>query len=137
MTTAFHLALPCLDLGLTRKFYVELVGATLGREGVNWVDINLFGNQLTFTKSGAFRFESKNYRFENHVIPSFHFGVIVDKKQWNQLYDSMHDQWNFELDKTSFLENRFGDHRSFIVIDPNGYKLEFKCFVKADEVFKN
>lgn len=136
MKTAFHLALPCVDLGLTKKFYTNLVGATIGREGVNWIDINLYGHQLTFTKSGAFHFESKNYRFENQVIPSFHFGVIIDNEKWHHLYDNFHEQWNFGLDKTSFLENKPGSHMSFIVIDPNGYKLEFKHFLKGDDVFE-
>ena len=69
----FHLALPCEDIGKTKDFYTNILGATLGRHTDNWIDINLYGNQITFTKAGTFNFDFKNYRLGDQILPSFHF----------------------------------------------------------------
>ena len=80
MDTSFHMSLPCLSVTETKKFYVNTIGASLGRSAQTWVDINLFGHQLTFIKAEKFHFNSPNYVFEGKMLPSFHFGVIVDDK---------------------------------------------------------
>jgi len=85
MDTPFHLALPCNDIAATREFYVNIIEAQAGRSAENWVDINLFGHQLTFTKAGDFKFDFKNYRFNQQILPSFHFGMIVDIEIWGSI----------------------------------------------------
>ena len=133
---AFHLALPCEDIEKTRTFYIDILGAQLGRNTDNWVDINLYENQITFTKSGNFKFDFKNYRFGQYILPSFHFGVIVDTDLWGKLYSKLF-QMNLEVStESTFLQNKMGEHLSFFIKDPNGYTLEFKSFKKEDEVFK-
>lgn len=54
MENLFHLSLPCKNLVETKMFYVDTIGASLGRFENNWFDINLFGHQVTFTKAGKF-----------------------------------------------------------------------------------
>lgn len=54
METLFHLSLPCTNAEETKRFYIETVGAVLGRHSNNWVDINLFGHQITFTQAAKF-----------------------------------------------------------------------------------
>ena len=51
METAFHMSLPCLSVTETKNFYVKSIGASLGRTAKTWIDINLFGHQLTFIKA--------------------------------------------------------------------------------------
>ncbi|MHA7058522.1 hypothetical protein ACWGOQ_0014965 [Aquimarina sp. M1] len=77
MKAQFHLALPCENIEKTRDFYLYIVGAKQGRSTDTWIDINLYGNQLTFTEAGKFNFDFKNYSLSGQVVPSFHFGVIV------------------------------------------------------------
>ena len=43
----FHLAFPVRDLAQARAFYVERLGARVGREGDAWLDILLWGHQIT------------------------------------------------------------------------------------------
>jgi len=88
METLFHLSLPCDNVEETRIFYTETVGATLGRYSNNWIDINLFGHQITFTKAGKFNFNNPNYVFEEKILPSFHFGVILDVDTWGAIYSN-------------------------------------------------
>jgi extradiol dioxygenase family protein len=133
--TPFHLSLPCVSVTATKAFYTETLGASLGRMSTQWVDINLFGNQITFTKSGDFSFHYKSYKFEEAVLPAFHFGVLVSDSHWNGLLEKLKGM-SLELPvNTLFLQGRTGAHRSFFVEDPNGYMVEFKHFLDPQQTF--
>ncbi len=134
-TSPFHLSLPCLSVTETKKFYADVIGADLGRNTHQWVDVDLFGNQITFTKSGDFKFKYKNYKFEDTVLPSFHFGVIVDSDTWNTLYQKLDKKGIKVSDQKTFLTKKAGEHSSFFLEDPNGYMMEFKCFAKSGDMF--
>lgn len=132
---AFHLSLPCINLEDTKKFYVGTLGAEVGRNTNTWLDINLYGSQITFTKSGDFDFKFKNYRLDNEIIPSFHFGIIVDIDLWSKLYTEL---FKTDLEITTevrYFENEVGEHLSFFIKDPNGFKVEFKSFKNPEETF--
>lgn len=134
MDTSFHMSLPCLSVKETKSFYTS-IGASVGRSTQSWVDINLFGHQITFIKAGKFNFNSPNYVFEGRILPSFHFGVIIDLKTWNAIYSKLKEE-NLELvDQTTFLKDRTGEHTSFFVKDPNDYMLEFKNFKNTGDTF--
>lgn len=135
MGTSFHMSLPCLSVKATKSFYVDNIGASLGRKTQNWVDIDLFGHQITFIKAEKFNFTSPNYVFEGKILPSFHFGVIIEKHIWNDLYESLKNK-NLELvTQATFLENQVGEHTSFFIKDPNDYLLEFKTFKTTTDIF--
>jgi len=135
MKASFHLALPCEDIEKTRDFYVFVLGAKQGRSTDTWLDINLYGNQLTFTKAGPFNFDFKNYRLSGQLLPSFHFGVIIDVDTWGKLYTRLFEKQFEVTTEATFLENKIGEHLSFFIKDPNGYSVEFKHFKNADEIF--
>lgn len=135
MDAKFHLALPCEDINNTKEFYVETLGMTLGRHSDKWIDVNLFDNQLTFTESGAFDFKFKNYKFDENILPSFHFGIIVEIDTWGTLYNKLLQNNQNVTTKNTFMENKIGEHLSFFIKDPNGYMIEFKSFKSNDEVF--
>ncbi|MEX0360165.1 VOC family protein [Flagellimonas sp.] len=135
MNTKFHLALPCKNIEETREFYVDVIKAQLGRNTEKWLDINLYGNQLTFTYTGHFNFEFKNYKLDDYILPSFHFGVIVPVETWGELYSRL---FKMDLEVTTeatFMQDKKGEHLSFFIQDPNGYMLEFKSFKDNDEIF--
>ena len=137
MEAKFHIALPCADVQKTVDFYIFNLGAKKGRSSDKWADLNLFGHQLTFTEAGYFNFNFKNYKFNDQILPAFHFGVIVDVDTWASIYTRLMSK---DLDVTTeatFLENKIGEHLSFFVTDPNGYKVEFKSFKDNSEVFKS
>jgi|TARA_R110000787_G_scaffold22588_2_gene65437 extradiol dioxygenase family protein len=135
MKAPFHLALPCKNLEQTKLFYKDVLGAQIGRTRNNWIDVNLFENQITFTEAGSFNFEFKNYRLGEKILPSFHFGIIIDVDLWGKLYSKL-----FEMDlevttEATFFENKAGEHLSFFIKDPNGYMIEFKSFKNYGEIF--
>ncbi|MEZ2413948.1 VOC family protein [Muriicola sp. E247] len=133
--SAFHLALPCYSVTKTRKFYIEILGAELGRHSTQWADINLYGNQITFTKSGEFSFNYKSYKFGDNILPSFHFGVILNEKKWNEIHQKISEILEKDSEPITFLKSKKGEHTSFFIEDPNGYVVEFKCFKEPKEVF--
>lgn len=134
---AFHLALPCNSISATKNFYVTILGATIGRHTNQWIDINLYGNQITFTKAGKFNFDYKSYRLGNHILPSFHFGVIVDVDSWGSLYTRLISQSQEVTSEVTYFEAKVGEHLSFFVKDPNGFMVEFKSFKDPKSVFSN
>ncbi|PWK19051.1 VOC family protein [Xanthomarina spongicola] len=136
MNTSFHMSLPCLSVKETKNFYKNSIGATTGRHTQSWVDINLFGHQLTFIKAEKFNFNSPNYVFEGKILPSFHFGIIVDENTWNNIYSKLNNLDLEVVEKTTFLSNKSGEHTSFFIKDPNDYMLEFKCFKDSKNIFK-
>lgn len=133
----FHMSLPCNSISKTEDFYIDVIGARLGRHTSLWVDIDLFGNQITFTKSGNFNFAYRSYKFENSVLPAFHFGVIVDKDQWDIIYHKLMASSYGITTVTTFLKDKIGEHSSFFIEDPNGHMVEFKSFRNQREMFAN
>ncbi len=137
MATQFHLALPCININKTRTFYVDTLGAKIGRSAVKWVDVNLYNNQITFTECGPFKFECKSYNFNGDILPSFHFGIILEKTEWQTVMDRLKSKKYNIVSEVKFLENKVGEHQSFFVKDPNDYTVEFKCFANSQEVFES
>lgn len=135
MTSTFHISIPCLDIEKTKNFYVTILGGKLGRQTNNWIDIDFWGNQITFVKSGNYDFKYKNYTFEGKTLPSFHFGVILMKDDWEILYHKIKPHTKFYLDKNQFLPNKKGQHSSFFITDPNGFVIEFKSFDIIEDIF--
>lgn len=135
MATQFHLALPCISISKTRMFYSDGLGAKIGRSAVKWADVDLFDHQITFTECGPFKFDCQSYNFNGDILPSFHFGVILQKEQWNNVLERLNAKNIPIISQVKFLENKPGEHKSFFVNDPNDYRVEFKCFAEPSDVF--
>lgn len=131
----FHLALPCRSISETKSFYADLLGMQIGRSTHLWLDVNLLGSQITFTKAGNFRFDYQSYKFDGEVLPSFHFGVILSHDEWEAFRNDLSSKVEIKTEIT-FLKDKAGEHKSFFVKDPNGYTVEFKCFSEPKAIFK-
>ncbi|MGF1558541.1 MAG: VOC family protein [Flavobacteriaceae bacterium] len=133
----FHMSLPCTSISKTQDFYIDVIGANLGRHSSRWLDIDLFGNQITFTKAGEFNFTYRSYKFEDSVLPAFHFGVIIDRVTWNGVYQKLISSQYEITTEVTFLVGKTGEHVSFFIQDPNGHMVEFKSFKNANEMFNS
>lgn len=131
----FHISLPCINVKDTTDFYVNQIGASIGRSAEHWVDINLYGHQLTFIKAEKFSFNNPNYVLDGKMLPSFHFGVVVDVNTWGKVYSKLNEKNLEVVTQATFLKDKTGEHLSFFIKDPNDYMLEFKSFKNADEIF--
>ena len=131
------MSLPCTSISKTQNFYIDVIGANLGRHSSRWLDIDLFGNQITFTKAGEFNFTYRSYKFEDSVLPAFHFGVIIDRVTWNGVYQKLISSQYEITTEVTFLVGKTGEHVSFFIQDPNGHMVEFKSFKNTNEMFNS
>ena len=137
MNSIFHISLPCSDIEQTKQFYINILGAGLGRHKENWIDVNFFEHQITFIKSGSYKFTFKNYKLGDKVLPSFHIGVILPVSNWHEMFRKLEKSPVLYLGQTEYLKDSEGEHATFFVKDPNGYIVEFKRFTVEDSVFKS
>lgn len=118
----FHLSLPTKDLVETERFYCSLFGATRGRHTDEWVDLILFGHQVTF------------HQRPEQVVPTDaqgvqHFGAILPWAVWEEvcarLVASAHP---LELAPTVFAAGSASEHGKVVLRDPSGHLLELKAY---------
>src|SRR5262249_23287623 len=79
MTTRypFHLSIPVSDLPSAKRFYVEVLGGRAGREREEWLDILVWGHQITLQLQ------------PEEVLPADrqgkrHFGVVFPWAVWER-----------------------------------------------------
>ena len=85
MLRPFHLALPTTDLTTTRQFYTAILGCTVGREDLSWIDLDFFGHQLVFHDCGGEGLPTLYNPVDQHQVPLPHFGVILKPGQFSSL----------------------------------------------------
>jgi uncharacterized protein len=134
MLPRFHLAFPVSDLESTRKFYVNLLGATVGRESERWIDFDFFGHQIS-AHLAAEVVEVAN-PVDGDVVPVPHFGVILDIPTFLALAERLSAA---EVPRLIGPRVRFqggiGEQHTMFVRDPSGNTLEFKAFANDQSVF--
>ena len=133
----FHVSLPCKNIEETKQFYQKELGLGTGREGHNWMDINLFGNQITFAEHPDSVQITNYYSLDSKRLPLFHLGIILQREDWDQQLDQHKEKDYFEIEPLAFMQNKIGEHYSFFIQDPNGYYLEFKTFKDSTDLFNN
>ena len=135
MNPVFHLSLPCLDMEATKKFYIDDLGFKHGRNSSQWLDLDIFNHQITFVLSEKFKMQSPNYILDDNILPLFHFGIILDEKSWEAMYDKV-NYWTLDITpKKTFFKDKNGEHHSFFIKDPNNYTIEFKTFIDDNSIF--
>ena len=133
MVRPFHLALPTTDLAATRRFYLDILGCTLGREGSTWIDLDLCGHQLVFHDCDGQSLPTLYNPVDRHQVPLPHFGVILEPDAFARFAKRLEGQVTFIIKPTTRFEGTVGEQKTLFFNDPNGYALEFKSF--ADDRF--
>jgi|SaaInlStandDraft_5_1057022.scaffolds.fasta_scaffold146884_1 uncharacterized protein len=133
----FHLAMPCVDVVATTKFYHEVLGCTLGRSAPTWQDFDFFGHQLVFHQAPAgFELGQVRNSVDAHDVPIPHFGVVLTPEDWEKLSQRLTEhQVKFEIAPQIRFKGLPGEQGIFFFFDPNGIALEFKCFKSDDSLF--
>jgi hypothetical protein len=126
----FHLAFPVTDIEATKKFYVDGLGCTLGRESKQAVMLGLAGHQLV-----------------GHLVPDQppaqqgiyprHFGLIfLSQAEWQALADRAKSNGLsfYQQPRVRFPGTRI-EHRTFFLKDPSHNLLEFKHYTHESAIF--
>ena len=126
----FHLAFPIHDVAAAKRFYVDGLGCTLGRESSHAVTFGLAGHQLVahlMTEPLP----------PQHGIYPHHFGLtFLSKESWQQfLEQAQGGKLSFyQQPRVRFPETRI-EHRTFFLEDPSGNLLEFKHYTHESAIF--
>ena len=126
----FHLAFPTNDVAAAKRFYVEGLGCTLGRESSHAVTFGLAGHQLVA-----------------HLTPELppsqpgiyprHFGLVLSSQEaWQALVDQAKAKGLtfYQQPRVRFPGTRI-EHRTFFLEDPSHNLLEFKHYTHESAIF--
>lgn len=118
----FHLSLPVNDLVETEEFYRRLLGATRGRATAEWVDLILFGHQVTFHQR-----PEQVVPIESHGVQ--HFGAILPWPAWEAPCARLEAScYPLELAPRVFAGGTEAEHGKVVLRDPSGHMLELKAY---------
>jgi uncharacterized protein len=123
----FHLAFAVSDLETAKNFYVGLLGAQIGRENNEWLDILLWGHQITLHRRPleVASLEEQGKR---------HFGVVLPWIEWQKMAESLENQGHEFLSKpTVLLAGSHEEQAKFYLKDPSNNIIEIKAYKDFDQ----
>jgi len=126
----FHLAFPVHDLKAAKRFYVDGLGCTLGRESDSAMTLQLGGHQIVAQLS------SQPLERQKGIYPR-HFGLIFTSQQaWQSLADlaSTNGLAFYQQPRLRYPRTRI-EHRTFFLEDPSHNLLEFKHYTHESAIF--
>lgn len=137
MTTSFfHLAFPVLDIEKTRKFYVDVLGCTVGREDKRWIDFNFHGHQISAHVYDHDDMFTPTNPVDSQDIPIRHFGIILNWGEWQQLAERLkREKIEFHIQPCIRFKGQVGEQATMFIRDPSDNYLEFKSFKDMKQVF--
>jgi extradiol dioxygenase family protein len=118
----FHLSIPVSDLASAKRFYVETLGATIGREKEDWIDVLLWGHQITLQ------------RRPEEVLPlakqgKRHFGVVLPWAKWEAQAARIERSGEGVLSKSTIeMGGTEDEHGKLYLNDPSGNVIELKAY---------
>ena len=140
MTNPFHLAIPVRSLEEAKNFYINTLGCRPGRCSDHWIDLDLFGHQLvchvdeSLGPDGQVRLVNNDV--DDHGVPIPHFGVVLDRQDWQKLADQLKAAGTqFVIEPYVRFEGKTGEQATMFFLDPSGNALEFKSFKDLQQLF--
>lgn len=132
----FHLAIPVDDLSAARKFYVEVLGAGVGRTDGRWIDFDFGGHQVTAHLVDDAMPAAPTNPVDHHDVPVRHFGLVLDWAAWEALAASLRDRGvPFLVEPHLRFAGEVGEQATLFVTDPAGNAIEFKAFRDPERLF--
>lgn len=125
----FHLAFPIENISDTKKFYVDGLGCTVGRQTANSMILNLYGHQLV-------AHITEKLPPQTGIYPR-HFGIVFPTlADWQALLDrSTAQNLNFYQSAKHRFSGAITEHRTFFLTDPFANLLEFKYYTHSEAIF--
>jgi extradiol dioxygenase family protein len=123
-----HVAVPCRDLAETARWYAEVLGAQ---------PVRILHDRVTFSFGGVLQLvchlERRAVESNPRAYPRHHGLTFLRMEDFTRLKDHV------EKLGIKFLarpEVRFAntphEHQTFMVVDPSGNVVEFKCYVRPE-----
>jgi extradiol dioxygenase family protein len=125
----FHLAFPVADLEEAKRFYVDGLGCTLGRESDRAITLELAGHQLVGHLAPA-------VEGQKGIYPR-HFGLIFkEERGWEALVERAKAKGLpfYQSPRRRFEGTRL-EHATVFLEDPSHNLLEFKWYKHDSAIF--
>ena len=126
----FHLAFPVRDLEEAKRFYVDGLGCSLGRESEAAVTLGLAGHQMVA------HLVQQDPSPQKGIYPR-HFGLVfTSEADWQALADRAKESGLsfYQQPRRRFPGTRL-EHATFFLQDPSSNLLEFKCYRHESAIF--
>lgn len=118
----FHLAFPVRDLESSQSFYVDLLGASVGRATDAWLDILLWGAQITLHERPDDVPDSSGHGVR-------HFGATLDWDEWERVAQLLTErQTTFVAPPKISLVGTPKEQAKLMIEDPSGNRIELKAY---------
>ena len=125
-TNCFHLAVPCGDLEVAKKFYSETLGCRLDNSDQEWADVDFWGNELTLHKT-EMKLPNERHDVDMGKVPVPHFGVHLDPNVFNKIKENLKKNNIQYLDEPyTRFKGKKEQQETFFIKDPHGNILELK-----------
>ncbi|MBJ11849.1 MAG: glyoxalase [Candidatus Marinimicrobia bacterium] len=116
---------------------MNVLGCSLGRESEDWIDFNLYGNQIVAHLDKNKNEQINKNSVDGDQIPSRHFGVILPRIEWEKLSKKIKKmRIPFLIKPRVRFKDKAGEQATFFINDPSGNALEFKSFEDESFIFK-
>lgn len=122
----FHLSLPVSNLQNTREFYEKFLGAKTGRVTENWLDIWLFGVQITIQQA--------RHKINSGQSEKFHLGGTLSWEKWEAVRDRL-AQLGADFVGAPNIDEASGQAKMYLK-DPDGYIIELKAYRDIQETLR-
>ncbi|MEY4732932.1 MAG: hypothetical protein RLZZ464_998 [Pseudomonadota bacterium] len=137
MNSLFHLAFHVSDLDEARRFYGDVLGCKEGRSTDTWVDFDFFTHQISLHLGEPFK-TSNTGRVGEHLVPMPHFGLILQKDDWQALADRLQSRgMRFVIEPHLRFAGQAGEQWTMFFVDPFGNPIEVKGFASLSTVYQS
>jgi len=137
MNSLFHLAFHVTDLDEARRFYGDVLGSKEGRSTDTWVDFDFFTHQISLHLGEPFK-TSNTGRVGEHLVPMPHFGLILQKNDWQALADRLQSRgMRFVIEPHLRFAGQAGEQWTMFFVDPFGNPIEVKGFASLSTVYQS
>jgi len=131
----FHLAFAVKDIESTRRFYVDVLGCTIGREAERWIDFDLFGHQISAHVSEKLDLAATN-EVDGDDVPVRHHGAVLPWDAWHAMVKKLEARGTeFLIAPRTRFAGEVGEQATFFLRDPSGNAIELKSFKDRTKLF--
>ncbi|HEV2701259.1 MAG TPA: VOC family protein [Steroidobacteraceae bacterium] len=118
----FHLSIPVAELGPAKRFYMEVLGASAGRASAEWLDVIIWGHQLTLQHRPA---ETRALEEQGKR----HFGVVLPWSEWEQEVRRLRELGVVFLGEPAVMQEGTEEEQAkFYLNDPSNNVIEIKTY---------
>jgi extradiol dioxygenase family protein len=126
-----HIAIPCRDLEEAARWYSEVLGAQ---------PVRMRKDRVTFSFGGVLQLvchlERRHIEVNPRAYPR-HFGLtFLEQADFARMRDHVKKLGiKFLVNHGARFANTAHEHQTFMIVDPSGNVVEFKCYLQPENSY--